>query len=251
MTSERADRERRGSRRVTVAGVAAVLALIGIGVAAMATRKDREGATAERAASPAVAGATPGLPLAVEQEPDLLILSRTKGDSAAPITIYEVADFQCPACREFWKETLPGLEREYIRTGKARIVFINFPIASIHRNAIAAHVAAMCAAQHGRFWTMHDLLYEQQLEWGQLADPQPFFRKLAAQAGLTVDALQSCETTGRARFLVDAETETLARAGVRSTPSFIVQGALLAGAAPLVVWRPILDSIYAAVTAGR
>jgi protein-disulfide isomerase len=231
--------------------VVALLVLIGIGVAAMATRKGRQGAGDGTASPPVPATPGPGLPLAVDQEPDLLIPARTKGDSAAPITIYEVADFQCPACREFWKETLPGLEREYIRTGKARIVFINFPIASIHRNAIAAHVVAMCAAQHGRFWTMHDLLYEQQLEWGQLADPQPLFRRLGAQAGLSADALQSCETTGRARFLVDAETETLARAGVRSTPSFIVQGALLAGAAPLAVWRPILDSIYAAVAAGR
>jgi protein-disulfide isomerase len=235
-----------------MAGVATLAALVGIGVAAVAVRKDRS------AAGAAVVPPVPTLPLTVEPQPvptqqdvDLLIAARTKGDAAAPITIYEVADFQCPACREFWKETLPGIEREYIRTGKARLIFVNFPIVSLHRNAPAAHLVAMCAAQHGRFWPVHDLLFSGQAEWQSLAEPQPYFEKLAESAGLTAEALQGCQSAGRLRFLVDAETETLARAGVRSTPSFIVQGAILAGAAPLSEWRPILDSIFAAVTAAR
>jgi protein-disulfide isomerase len=240
-------KERRGPSRATVVGWAAVVALVGVGVLAVAARPER----AAPVVPPEANAAGPTLPLTVEQEPDLLLAARTKGDSAAPITIYEVADFQCPACREFWEETLPGIEREYVRTGKVRLVFVNFPIVSLHRNAPAAHLVAMCAAQHGRFWPMHDLLFEKQVEWQALADPQAFFRTLAQTLGLTGEMLQACASGGRLQAMVEMETETLARSGVRSTPSFIVQGALLAGAAPLSVWRPILDSISTAVAAAR
>ena len=57
---------------------------------------------------------------------------------AAPVTVYEMADFQCPACRQFTLTTFPAIDRDYIQTGKVRWVFVNFPLSSIHRNAVAA-----------------------------------------------------------------------------------------------------------------
>src|SRR5690348_10355143 len=96
------------------------------------------------------------------------IAARTKGRSDAPITIYEMSDFQCPYCRQFALETLPLLERDYIATGKVRMVFINFPLTNVHKNAIVAAEVAMCAAQQQRFWPMHDLLFRHQPEWAQL-----------------------------------------------------------------------------------
>ena len=58
---------------------------------------------------------------------DAMLEFRTKGVDNAPVTIFELSDFQCPYCRRFWEETLPALEEEYIDTGKARFIFINLP----------------------------------------------------------------------------------------------------------------------------
>src|SRR5687768_2774622 len=66
------------------------------------------------------------------------LASRTKGRADAPVTVYEMADFQCPACRLFAVTVLPTLEREYVETGKVRWVFIHLPLTSIHPNAMAA-----------------------------------------------------------------------------------------------------------------
>ncbi len=68
--------------------------------------------------------------------------ARTKGRADAPVTVYEMADFQCPACRLFAVTVLPALDSEYVRTGKVRWVFINLPLTSIHPNAVAAAEAS-------------------------------------------------------------------------------------------------------------
>src|SRR5438094_9986075 len=90
------------------------------------------------------------------------LAARSKGSATAPVTVYEMADFQCPACRMFAVTVLPTLDSEYVRTGKVRWVFINLPLTSIHPNAVAAAQVAVCAARQGRFWPTHDLLYRQQ-----------------------------------------------------------------------------------------
>ncbi|HXG95800.1 MAG TPA: thioredoxin domain-containing protein, partial [Gemmatimonadales bacterium] len=97
--------------------------------------------------------------------------ARTKGRGDAPVTVYEMADFQCPACRMFTVTVLPTIEREFVQTGKVRWVFINLPLTSIHPNAVAAAEVAMCAARQGgsRFWQTHDALYQHQDDWAKLA----------------------------------------------------------------------------------
>src|SRR6476620_2968320 len=71
--------------------------------------------------------------------------SRSKGSAKAPVTVYEMSDFQCPYCRQFALETFPQLERQYIKPGKVRWVFINFPLTSIHAHAAAAAQVALCS----------------------------------------------------------------------------------------------------------
>jgi protein-disulfide isomerase len=180
-----------------------------------------------------------------QQAPDALLEARAKGSPAAPITMYEIADFQCPACRTFWRETLPVLEREYIATGRVRLVFINLPLESIHPNALPAHEVAMCAARQGRFWPVHDLLFKHQGSWARAPEPLPILLALADSAGAAQDTLAACIRTGATRGLIQAEALGVQQAGIRSTPSFLVEGALIPGAAPIEAWRPILDSIYA------
>ena len=175
-----------------------------------------------------------------------LLAARTKGSPNAPITVLEIADFQCPACRVFWAETMPLLQREYVDPGKIRLLFVNLPLVAIHPNAAAAHEFAMCAAAQDRFWPVHDMLFDQQAVWAQLDDPSPYFYSVAAATDVAVDSLDACVTDGRMRDLIMREAESVVRAGVQSTPSFVIEGGLLAGAVPIEGWRPILDSIYAA-----
>jgi protein-disulfide isomerase len=181
---------------------------------------------------------------------DLMLEARTRGTPGAPLTIYEASDFQCPYCRQFWEVTLPILERDYIQTGKARFVFLNLPLTEIHANAAAAHEFAMCAARQDRFWPVHDLLYRHQAQWSALDDPAPYFLALADSARVARGELAECFARGSVRWLIQAEAQMNWRAGIRSTPSFIVEGALLPGAQPIEIWRPILDSILATKTAG-
>src|SRR5438309_5511747 len=72
------------------------------------------------------------------------LAARAKGRADAPVTLYEMSDFQCPYCREFAVSTMPVLEREYIEPGKVRFVYINLPLSSVHRNAASAAEVAMC-----------------------------------------------------------------------------------------------------------
>ena len=180
---------------------------------------------------------------------DDLLAARSKGDRDAPITIFEASDFQCPFCRVFWEETLPLLESEYISTGKARFIFLNLPLPQLHGNALAAHEFAMCAALQDRFWPVHDLLYKHQAAWSDLPDPSRLFFAYADSAAMDRSVLQECVVTGAVRELVQQEAEASFQSGIRSTPSFVIEGGLLPGAQPIEVWRPILDSIFTAKTA--
>ena len=91
-----------------------------------------------------------------------LVAARTKGSPTAPVTVYEMSDFQCPWCRKQAMEVLPQLEQEFISTGKVRWIFVNFPITDLHPNAGAAAEFAMCAAEADHFWPIHDLLFQYQ-----------------------------------------------------------------------------------------
>ena len=175
--------------------------------------------------------------------------ARTKGRPDAPVTVYEMADFQCPACRMFAVTVLPALDSEYVKTGKVRWVFINLPLTNIHPNAVAAAEVAMCAARQSRFWPLHDALYLQQDHWAPLAQPRDTLLAIATRAGVNRAKLLACLQAGAARKEVELDAQRAARTGARATPSFYIEGGLLEGAPyspdPM---RRLLDSIYTART---
>ena len=175
--------------------------------------------------------------------------ARSKGKASAPVTVYEMADFQCPACRMFSATVLPTLEREFVETGKVRWVFINLPLTSIHANAMAAAEVAVCAGRQGKFWATHDLLYSQQDDWAKLPEPRQVLVGLAVRAGADGSRLLACVNGGTARSEVELDAQRATRAGARATPSFYIEGGLMEGAPyspdPM---RRLLDSVYAAKT---
>ena len=179
---------------------------------------------------------------------DVPLSARAKGSPNAPITVYEMSDFQCPFCRRPAIETFPALERDYIRTGKVRWVFVNYPLTSIHANAVAAAAFAMCAAKQNKFWPAHDLLFLHQETWGPLKNPAPFLLTLADSLKLAKPAITSCLEKEETVAQIKADAEGASKSGAQRTPTFYVDGGLIVGAQPLPLFRMVLDSIYAAKT---
>jgi protein-disulfide isomerase len=177
------------------------------------------------------------------------LAARTKGRPDAPVTVYEMADFQCPACRMFAVTIFPTLEREYIATGKVRWVFIHLPLTSIHPNAQAAAEVATCAARQGRFWQTHDLLFQRQDDWSKAARARAVLVSLAQRAGVDRAKLLACLDDPSVRAEVERDAQRAKRSGAQSTPTFYIEGGLLQGAPytpdPM---RRLLDSVYAART---
>ncbi len=174
---------------------------------------------------------------------DSLINPRAKGSLTAPVTVYEMGDFQCPACKMFFDGAYQAIEKEYITTGKVRWIFINFPLTSIHPNAEAAAEFAMCAAKQGKFWQTHDRLYSSQQSWTPLVDPGQFFLAQTTVLGLKRDQMVNCLQSGTARTEVKSDATGAARAGATSTPTFYIEGGLMAGAYPIAAFRQVFDSI--------
>lgn len=185
------------------------------------------------------------------QQQSTAATTRSKGSPTAPITVYEMSDFQCPYCRNFALETFRALEEEYISPGKVRWVFVNFPLTSLHANAVAAASTALCAARQDAFWPVHDLLYVHQDVWAPLKQPGPFLLSLADSAGISKPKLLECVKSPATVSEIRSEAEGAERAGAGSTPTFYIEGGLITGAHPLPVFRQVLDSIYAEKTARR
>ena len=185
--------------------------------------------------------------LGAQSGPDQLA-PRTRGLATAPVTVYEMSDFQCPFCRRHATDTWPILEKEYVATGKVRWVFINFPLTSIHPNAVAAAEFAMCASRQQKFWEAHDLLFRTQGTWAPLKNPGPFLVSLVDSLRLPKAAMAQCLQRSETRAEIQGDTDGSVKAGANSTPTFYIEGGIMAGALPIQVFRAVLDSIYAVKT---
>jgi len=176
------------------------------------------------------------------------IASRSKGRADAPVTVYEMSDFQCPFCRQFTLTTLPVIERDFIKTGKVRWVFVNYPLIRLHKNAVAAAQIAMCAARQDKFWPVHDRLYERQSQWASLDQPWDALIALADSAGTRHDSLVACVSSRATVEEIARDAQGAERAGATATPSFYIEGGLADGAIPPEDFSRILDSVYRAKT---
>jgi protein-disulfide isomerase len=212
-----------------------------------ALRMTRGGVVRALALALALAGAalTP-TDLSAQAKPDSTrspLAGRIRGSAAAPVTVYEMSDFQCPFCRTFALTTFPEIDSLYIATGKVRWAFVNFPLTSVHDNALAAAEVGVCAAQQNAFWRVHDLLYQHQEVWAPLKQPETFFLTLADSAKISRPVLLACVQAPATRETLRQEAEGAERSGANSTPTFYIEGGLLSGAQPMPVFRQVLDSI--------
>jgi protein-disulfide isomerase len=170
--------------------------------------------------------------------------ARIEGNPAATVWVVEISDFQCPYCKMWHDSTYALLKKEYVDTGKIRLAYINFPL-NMHKNAMPAAQAAMCSAAQGIFWPMADLLFDNQASWEGLKDPSPVFDTLAKRAGVDVAAMNACVKSGAMMPLIDGDIGRASDQGVNSTPTFLIAGRKLAGAAGIAVFRQALDAALA------
>jgi protein-disulfide isomerase len=172
-----------------------------------------------------------------------MVAARTKGSPTAPVTVYEMSDFQCPGRRAGDRGAAAAGGRNCHRQGALDLRYL--PFTDLHPNAGAAAEFAMCAVKANQFWPIHDLLFQYQAKWAPLKDPAPFLLTLADSAGVPRDSILACLHTQETRALIQSEANSAARSGVASTPTVYIEGAgLLKGAAPLETYRHILDSLW-------
>ena len=172
--------------------------------------------------------------------------ARSKGSPTAPITVYEMSDFQCPFCRRHAMEAFPAIENEFVKTGKVRWIFVNYPLTSIHPNAVPAAAFAMCAAKFDKFWPAHDLLFLHQETWAPLKNPAPFLMTLVDSLKLPKPAMAACLEKQETVALIKADADGAVKSGAQSTPTFYIDGSLIVGAQPVELFRYVLDSLYRA-----
>lgn len=174
--------------------------------------------------------------------------SRIKGSENAPVTLVEVSDFQCPFCAQFSQQTLTRLDSAYIRTGKVKMLFINFPLPN-HAQAWAASEAALCAGAQGQFWPMHDRLFAAQREWSGAADAAERFTGYAAALGLDMAAFRECVANDRVAPILVSDVMQATQGGVNGTPAFLLQAGeeqrSLAGAQPFEEFSRQIDELLA------
>ncbi|MDQ1523570.1 MAG: formate-nitrite transporter family protein [Pyrinomonadaceae bacterium] len=144
-----------------------------------------------------------------------------RGRTDAPLLLEEYGDFQCPPCG-FFHPILKRIEGEYAT--QLRVAYRHFPIRSQHQHAAEAARAAEAAALQGKFWQMHDMLFENQKDWKDAPIARPVFLNFARTLGLDVAKFtQDIDSAAVANRVLNDETQAAAR-GVKGTPSVYLNG---------------------------
>jgi protein-disulfide isomerase len=172
------------------------------------------------------------------------------GNASAPVTIVEISDYHCPFCRRHVQQTQPRLYSEYVKSGKARHVFIHYPIAQLHPDAHRAHEAASCAGDQGKFWEYHAKLFETPVK---TADE---LTELARTTGLDAAAFRSCLDSGTHTAAVKASVARIQELQINGTPMFLIGRTeaggnavtiqrVVEGAQPFEAFKAALDEVAA------
>jgi protein-disulfide isomerase len=174
---------------------------------------------------------------------------RTLGSAQAPVQIDIWADFQCPFCGQVARLIEPSMINQFVTTGDARLVFHDLAFigkrsSSSWDESVAAASAARCAADQDLFWPMHDWLFANQTAENEGAFSQARLRTIAGAAGLDLAAYDRCMAAGDKQVSVKSETTSSFAAGIQSTPTIKINGALYTG-------KLTLPDVTAAVSAAR
>lgn len=168
------------------------------------------------------------------------------GKSDAKVTIVEFSDFQCPYCRAFFEDTYGQIKKQYVDTGKVRIIYRDYPL-SFHPAAKPAALAANCANEQGKFWEYHDKMFTEQGKQGTgtISFGANELKAWASQIGMNMSQFNSCLDSAKYAAAVDEDTKAGSAAGVTGTPSFFIDGELIVGAQPFATFKATIDKALA------
>jgi protein-disulfide isomerase len=146
----------------------------------------------------------------------------TRGNKNAPAVLVDYSDFQCPSCAAYY----PILKKLENDVGPEKLLFVyrNFPLTMIHKNAQLAAQSAEAAGKQGKFWEMHDKLFENQSAWSELADPKNTFVAYAADLKLNKDQFEKDLTSDEVVKSVQEDIDSGNEARVDATPTFFLNG---------------------------
>ena len=164
----------------------------------------------------------PNSSVKIDQQKLVFGAAHISGKEDAPVTVVEFSDFQCPACRSA-ALTVDGLLAKH--EGEIKFIYRHFPITSIHKNAMAASIAAEAAGEQGKFWEYSKVLFEKQDSWDQLGSPQDLFINLAKEAGVAdLEKFKNEISKQAKRDLILADMNLGNQLGIDATPTFFVNG---------------------------
>lgn len=158
------------------------------------------------------------------------------GAEDAPVTIIEFSDYECPFCTKFHNQVFGQLMEEY--GSQVRFVYRDFPLTSIHAEAFPAAEAANCAGEQGNYWGFHDQLFK----GGPEALSAEAYINYAEELALDMAAFQECVDTRRFQAEVQADLDYAVQLGVRSTPTFFINGIAVVGAQPYEVFQQVIEN---------
>ncbi len=159
---------------------------------------------------------------------EAMLADRVIGKPDAPVTIIEFASLTCSHCAAFHKDTLPKLKENWLDTGKAKLVFRDFPLDGL---ALRASMMARCLPQE-RYFPVVDILFKNQDNWSRARDPLAALGGIGRLSGLSQEAFDACMKNEELQKAILARAfEGQQQYKVEATPSFVVQGELFRGAA--------------------
>ena len=169
------------------------------------------------------------------------------GDTSSPVTIVEFGDYQCPFCKRWNETTKPAIEKNLIETGKASMIFVDFPI--IGPDSITVHAGSYCAAEQELYWKYHDFVYTSQgHENDGWASPNNLKTIVLGIDGLDADSFNECLDSKKYEQRVNENKKIASDAGARSTPSFIIiapdgTAEMIIGAQPYGTFKAVIDEM--------
>jgi protein-disulfide isomerase len=170
------------------------------------------------------------------------------GDPNAPVKVIEYSDFQCPYCKNFYKDTEKQIIDIYVKTGKVYFQYFTFGN-YIGVESGRAALAVYCAGDQGKFWEMHDALFTNQPAENAGIITDTWLKRLAESIKLDMTAFKACYDSGKYKDRITQDGVNATKAGISSTPSFLVNGKLIKGAQPFATFQQEIEA--ALVAAGK
>ncbi len=170
------------------------------------------------------------------------------GNADAPVTIVEFGDYQCPFCARFFTDVEPRLREDYIKTGKARMVYRDF--AFLGPESVDAAMASQCAAEQKAFWSFHDALFVTEARDGVEHNGnlnEQLFKTIASGLKLDRALFDNCLSSKKYFKEIEKDYNDGIAAGVRGTPATFINGKMISGAASYDSFKSAVDEALKAV----